>query len=60
MCNKIPKIQPNTCLNDNNNLPGQCSAISVLFVASDVVPDVYNKPNYLSMILFKFETLEKV
>ena len=41
--NKIPKTQPNTCLN-NNNLPGQCSAKSVLFVASDVVPNVYNKP----------------
>ena len=36
-------MQPNTCLN-NNNLPGQCSAKSVLFVASDVVPNVCNKP----------------
>ena len=36
------------------------------FVASDVAPNVYNKPcihggdYYLSMRLFKFETLDKV
>ena len=28
--NKIPKAQPNTCLN-NSNLPGKCNAKSVLF-----------------------------
>ena len=46
--NKIPKTQPNTCLN-NDNLPDQCSAKSILFfVASDVVPNAYNKPWRLS------------
>ena len=39
--NKKPKTQSNTCFNDN--LPGQCSAKSILFVASDVVPNVYKK-----------------
>ena len=38
--NKIPKMQAKTCLNNNNNLPGQCSAFSVV---SDVVHNVYKK-----------------
>ena len=40
--NKIPKTQPSSCLN-NNNLPQQYSAKSVLFVASDAASNVYNK-----------------
>ena len=62
--NKIPKTQSSTCLNDNNNnLTGQFSAKSVLFLLHQMfslMSTVNRGDYYLSMRLFKFETNEKV
>ena len=44
--NKIPKTQPNTCLN-NNNLQENVVLKVFFFVVSDVVPNVYSNSQRL-------------